>query len=215
MVRVLLFIVILTLPLTARAHVPLVLAPGHVEDAHEITDPGLSQAFYSDLAGFPHSYRISTGEEVIVPVEVLVPDVPRAENRVNVIIVRERERGGVDEVTRLSAANAQWKQIYEPFSAEYYRQGPSERVRLEPGDYRIEVSTPDNTEPYVLVVGEREELGGLGYVETVRQIAQVKEFFGKSPVWVIESPIVYVPALIVVAIIGVGAFIIWRRWYST
>jgi hypothetical protein len=77
------------------------------------------------------------------------------------------------------------------------------------GTYRIEVSTPDNIGKYVLVTGFLEDQSEIGFFETMRRIAAVKEFFEKPSVAVLQSPFYFVPLLIVIGLCG-GLWY-WRR----
>ena len=73
--------------------------------------------------------------------------------------------------------------------------------------YHIEVHTPDNLEKYVLNFGKKEEMT-INYFETITRLAAVKVFFGKSPLRVVESPLVYAPFMMVM---GAGFYFFWYR----
>ncbi len=196
--------------LPAHAHVPRVVTQESLHDNTPIEDPELSQAFYGSLADFPHTYEIRAEEPFHLYVEVLVPDIESVDNIVNGIVVRETgQKGRVEEVARLLAKDATWEAFYEPWGGDTYRKGAVFEKDLERGVYRIEVSTPDNRQKYVLVVGKREDSGGIGYFETIGRIADVKTFFGKSKIRVIESPLVYIPLLLSVLLVA-GVWY-WRR----
>lgn len=201
---------LLGVAIPAYAHVPLVVTQESLFDITTIEDPELSQAFYGSLADFPHTYEIRADEPFHLYAEVLVPDIESTQNIVNGIVVRETgKKGRVEEVARLLAKDATWETFYEPWGGDTYRKGAVFEKDLERGVYRIEVSTPDNRQKYVLVVGKREDSGGIGYFETIGRIAEVKTFFGKSKIHVIESPLVYIPLLLgVIVVVGVW---IWRR----
>jgi hypothetical protein len=72
----------------------------------------------------------------------------------------------------------------------------------------VEIHTPDNIEKYVLVIGSREERE-LGYFELLGRIVEVKTFFGKSKVAILQSPIAYIPFLIALVTILVLMYV-WR-----
>jgi hypothetical protein len=162
------------------------------------------------LQGFPHTYEFTVTEKTPLFVEVLVPDIKSSTNNVSSIIVREADRGGrVTEVARLHAKDATWESFYEPFGGDSYRRGAQFEADIEPGKYRVEVHTPDNVEKYVLVVGKREEFSGLGYFALLGRIAEVKTFFEKPRISIVQSPLVYVP-LIIIALVAGGVWY-WRR----
>lgn len=188
----------------ASAHVPLVVEQSSLHDITPISDPTLSQAFYGKLNGFPETYEIRAKEPFHFHAEVLIPDIDAAKPIVNGIIIREiGKQGKVTEVTRMLAKDAQWESFYEAWGGDSYRRGAAYDADVEAGVYRIELSTPDNEVPYVLVVGTREESGGVGYFELVKRISDVKVFFGKPRIFVVQSPYVYVPLIILaLALLG-------------
>jgi hypothetical protein len=177
----------------ADAHVPNMVHPESETDITVIEDPNLSQAFYGELINFPHTYEISSEEPFLLKVEVLAPDIKSSENIYSGIIVKMPEgKGRVTEITRLKAGDASWESKYEPFGGDSYRHGPSYETEVAAGTYRIEVHTPDNIGKYVLVVGAREEMS-IGYFEMLGRIIEVKRFFEKTPLLVVQSPFYYVP----------------------
>jgi hypothetical protein len=193
------------------AHVPNLVEQATPKDIVTIEDPTLSQAFYGEMRGFPHTYEIRATEPFYLFTKILIPDLEGSGNNVSGIIIKEPENGGrVTEITRLRAKEAAWESEYEPFGGDSYRNGPTFEKELEAGTYRIEVHTPDNVEKYVLVVGTREEMS-IGYFETVRRIAEVKEFFGKSKLRAVESPFVYVPLLGLMTVSGIVWYVRRRR----
>lgn len=194
---------------TTYAHIPVLIEQSSLHDITPIETPDISHAFYGTLNGFPHTYEIVSREPFTLFAEVLMPDIGGIEKKVSGIIIREvGESGRVAEVSRLLAKDASWESFYEPFGGDRYVRGTSYEGNLEAGVYRIEVSTPDNNQKYVLVVGKKEEMAGVGYFELVGRIADVKAFFGKSRLLVIQSPFVYVPLILLM--IGVAA-VYYRR----
>ena len=197
-------------PFFAVAHIPQMVAPESPRTLLQIDDPTISKAYYGNLVGFPHTYQLVSNEPFLLDIEILVPDIERAENIVSGIVVQQLDRGGVTEVVRLPASDASWESFNEPYGNDDYRQGGSFETELEAGSYLIEMSTPRNIGPYIFVIGELEDFSELGYFETVRRIAEVKAFFGKSKFAVVESPVVYGPIIIVLLIV-VG-FLGYRRF---
>lgn len=186
----------------ALAHVPVLTDFRTQTDNIAVEDPTLSQAFYAELEGFPHSYLIDTEEPFLLYTEILVPDIEGSKNIFSGVIIKIPEEGGrVTEVARLSAKEAVWNPQFEPFGGDSYRHGPSFEGEVEAGTYRIEVNTPDNEGKYVLVVGTREE-STLGYFELLGRLIEVKRFFEKTPLHVIQSPFAYIPLGLLFLIIG-------------
>lgn len=187
------FLIFFSTAFSAEAHVPVLVSQDSLKDITRIEDPTLSQAFYGQLNGIPHTYEITATEPFHLFTQILVPDIDSSQNTISGIVIKlPEERGRVTEVSRLPSKDASWEPQYEPFGGDTYRQGPQFETELEPGKYRIEVHTPANTEKYVLVVGKREEMT-LGYFELLGRLIAVKRFFEKSPIRIVESPFVYVP----------------------
>lgn len=205
-----LFALSFLLPVYAFAHVPNIVEQKAILDIDRIDDPTLSQAFYGTLEGFPHTFEIRAKESFQLYVEVLIPDTETATENVSGIIIRETgQKGRVLEVTRMPAQDASWESFYEFWGGDSYRKGGTYKADVEAGVYRIEVSTPDNEAPYVLVVGTREDFGSIGYFETIARMIEVKAFFGKSKLAVILSPLVYIP--LGGTLIVIGVFFWYRR----
>lgn len=196
---------------TTLAHQPTVVSPQSVDEVIAIEDPNLSQAFYGELKNFPHTYEIRSDESFLLYVQILEPDSDKdkASNIHSGLIVRERDTGrGVEEVIRLPASASTWEAFYEPFGGDSYLAGPEFEKEVTAGVYRIEVSTSENSGKYVLSVGKIEDFSNIGYFESIKHIYEVKRFLGKSPFAILQTPFVYVPALIILLIAG---FIIWYR----
>ncbi len=192
----------------AEAHVPVLVEQTSLHDIVTIEEPEISHAFYGTMNSFPHTYEIRSKTPFHLFVQVLMPDIASSKNNVSGIIIKETGKGGrVEEVARLLARDAMWDTFYEPIGADSYRTGGTFERDVEPGVYRIEVSTPDNLDKYVLVVGKNEDSSEIGYFETIRRIAGVKAFYGRSKIFVVLSPLVYVPLLVLCAVGGVIWFV--------
>ena len=212
--RTLCLFALLFLPLFASAHQPVLLSSSDQLEIFTIADPTLSQAFYGELSGWPHTYEIRATEPFLLYTQILEPDIDSAAKNHHLIVIKERANGrGVEEVVRLPAKDADWESFYEPFGSDTYLAGGEYEAEVEPGVYRIEVSTPRNEGKYVLSVGKIEDFSDLGYFETVKRIYQVKLFFEKPGIAVVLSPFVYVP-LIVILLVGGGGYYLYRRRYA-
>lgn len=184
------------------AHTPMLMNQKNVDDVIRVDDPSLSQAFYGTLNNFPHTYEIIAREPFTLYTEILVPDIEGQTNTPSGIIIKLPQAGGrVEEIARLQAKDASWEAAYEFFGGDTYRHGPQFEKELPAGTYRVEVHSADNKEKYVLVIGKREEVV-LGYIELIRRIAGVKEFFGKSQISIIQSPFIFIPLLVGAVIVG-------------
>jgi hypothetical protein len=209
--RIFLFSLVL-LPIdTVHAHIPLVVEQSSLSDIEHISTPEVSQVFYGAMTGFPHTYEIRSSVPFYLKTEVLIPDIGDTKGIVSGIIIRETgHKGRVEEVARLRASGASWERFYEPFGGDRYLRGANFAESVPAGVYRIEVSTPDNLEKYALSVGNKESFNGISYFEIIGRIADVKVFFGKSRFAVIQSPLVYIPVVLISAL-ALGWYILRQR----
>lgn len=189
------------------AYAPNMIGVIPQNEVHIIDDPIQSQSFYGVLDNFPHTYKIVRNEPFTLSLSILQPHIDTSNNNVSAIVVKlPAERGRVEEVTRLRASLASWDTFYDPVGGDRYRQGPEFEGILEAGSYIIEVHTPENLEKYVLKVGTEDE-ESIGYFKTLLRLIEVKKFFDKSPLRIVESPYIYVPLII---FISIGLFL-YRR----
>lgn len=198
----------LTTTTSIFAYAPEVVVQKSLLDVSKITNPTLAQTFFGALAEFPHTYEIIATEPFHLFVQISVPNIESSADILSGIIIKEPSgKGRVEEIARLPAQSATWDSSYEWWSGDSYRKGPSFEKDLGPGTYRIEVNTPNNREKYILQVGTENEMV-FGYFETVRRIVAVKKFFEKSPLRVVESPLILIPLL---SIAGVWMLLWYRR----
>lgn len=155
-----------------------------------------SKAYYGELDNFPHTYELEIKEATAFRVQILEPDIEESENIHNLIVVKKKKRGGVDEVVRLNYKEADWEVFKDKIGGDKYRDGGSYESELEAGSYIVEVSTNRNKGKYVLVFGRLEGVSGQGYFKRLHSIYEVKKFFGKSSISVFQSPFYYVPSIL-------------------
>ena len=204
------FLLFFLISCTADAQVPNFISPETLNDVMIVTDPIPAQAFYGVLENFPHTYEIHSTVPFHLFTQILVPDIETSRNNISGIIIKLPEtEGRVTEVVTLDAKNSEWHSEFEAMSGDSYRKGPAFEKDLEAGTYRIEVHTPDNIEKYVLLIGSEEEKS-IGYFARIKRLIAIKAFFEKSPISIIESPLVYIP-LFVILFVGGGIWYIRRR----
>ncbi len=184
----------------AEAYVPVLVEQESLSDITQITDPTLAQGFFGTLDDFPQTYEIHASETFTLYTHIRTPDLPTNTNAVAGIIIKEQRRG-VTEITRMHAKDASWETTYDALTGNSYREGATFEQELGPGVYRIEVHTPDNAEKYILMVGRQNDMT-LGYFDLLGRLMDVQRFNERSAFWVITSPYVYVPLLIIVSVVG-------------
>lgn len=197
----------LLVPVLTWAHKPFVVEPASSDDYVVVEDPTISSAYYGELTGYAHTYLIASTEPLLLETEILVPDIDGIETNRSGLIVRKREDGrGVEEVARLYPDESSWESYYEPFGGDSYRQGPTFSAEIPPGEYLVEVSTPVNEGKYVLVFGSIEDFSDLSFLELLGRIYEVKKFFDKPTIAVLQSPFYLVPTVVLLVV----AFVAWR-----
>ncbi|MCF7816223.1 MAG: hypothetical protein K9M10_04340 [Candidatus Pacebacteria bacterium] len=206
---IIIFFFIFFAPASTDAYVPVLVSQKSLIDFDIISDPTLAQTFYGELNNFPHTYEFIVTQSLNFVVDVRVPDLEKSTNNISAIIIKKPVSGGrVKEITRMLAKEAKWTVVRDFKSGDLYREGSHYEAELEPGVYRLEVHSPNNIEKYILKIGTREEMA-FGYIETVKNLVAVKQFFNKSRLRIVESPYVYIPLLVIIA--GGGALSIWFK----
>lgn len=182
--------------------VPVLVEQVSLQDITQIENPQVAHTYYGQMRGFPHTYEIRATEPFVLYAEIRVPSSVETTPAISGIIIKEGMKGGrVTEVARMRASDAGWEEVPHILGGDTYRQGPVFGAEVESGVYRVEVHTMDNVEQYVLTLGKREEMS-LSYSALIKRILAIKEFFGKSPYTVLESPLVSVPLTGLLYILG-------------
>lgn len=207
-------VILIALSFFVHIRTPIHVGQVSLLDITTVTEPESARALYGDMTGFPHTYEIRSEDAFQLYVQMFMPEhdfVPA--NTISGIIIKENEEHArVIEIARLPAHEATWENVRSIASGDTLKRGPFFNAQVDAGVYRIEVSTPQNTERYVLHIGTADPLP-LSYLEYIRRIAEIKTFVGKSPYAIVESPFVYIP-------MGIGIWLlsllfIWYRRMCT
>lgn len=203
-----LILFVLTKILLAQMYTLVPITQQTLHDITPVADPQAMQLFFGKLNNMPHTYEIRQTTPFPLNIDIRIPTHASSKNTVSGIIIKEvGERGRVTEVTRLLAKDASWAQEYDTWSGETYRTGGTYSAQLEAGIYRIEVSTPDNTEPYMLRVGTETGLIDIGYGTQVKHLGVFKAFCGKPVLQLVTSPLVYAPLIVIM----MSSLFVWYR----
>lgn len=193
----------------AQAYVPVFTEQPTLHDIETIQDPRVTQLFFGELIGAPHTYEISASEPFTLSLELRTPRTASSTGTISSIVVKVPGRGRVEEVTRLVGRDASWEEHRDEMTKDVYLRGATYHGDLGPGTYHIEVHTPDNMEKYMLKVGTEDEMI-IGYVELLSRLRSVKHFYGTSPLWLVATPYVYVPLLMLCGL-GLLSWHVWKR----
>ncbi len=173
-------------------------------------DPQVEQLLLGELDGSPEMFEIVSETDFELTVEVrAVPGEPNVLPELSGLIIRQKEKRGVEEVARLKATDATWNTLTDGTTGLRYQAGAFFSEKMPAGTYRIEVSTPENVGKYLLVIGNTPVR--LGYFATLGHIATTYEFYGLSKIRMFSSPYVHYPLGIVVLIGLITATWYWQR----
>jgi hypothetical protein len=173
-------------------------------------DPKIEQSILGELSGSPEMFEIVSDVEFPLTVEIrAVPNKNGTTPDFSGIIIRQKEKRGVEEVARLKAADAGWNVQTEGATGLRYLAGPFYSEVVPAGTYRIEVSTPENVGKYILVIGTEPEKRG--YLANLKTIALTYQFYGLSKIRMFSSPFVHYPigCFILIGLIGYTWY--WQR----
>ncbi len=176
-----LFLSVFLLPTITSAHQPRIVK----DNPTIVTSPEVSRAYYDKLSGTPAFYTINADKPFALYVNVLVPDITGQKKDVSAVIFKDDK-----EIARLDGTSFEWKQFFEPFGHDTYWQGPEYKVQGDVGNYEIRVSSAQNDSKYSLAIGEIETFDFKEGMNALTLIPQLKkDFFNKSPVNFIFSPL--------------------------
>lgn len=203
-----LILLVCCIPLFAFASLPTVT---HIEDQNEvliIEDITDVQEFFGRLSDFPHTYEFIVNAPLPFEATVFVHDVPAQVNDASLIVIKEEKRG-VGEIGRTQGKNASWESERSTMLAESFRNGGEIKEVLQPGVYRLEVSSPNNDAVYRLQLGEGDP--SYGYFEAVGILFKVKSLVGSSMLSTLHSPLVYWPLLVVFGLLSLFTYLYVKR----
>jgi len=195
-------VLISALPIAAAAHQPRIPEVFPVQ----VTEPEISKAYYSHLAGSPQDYIIEAKKDFNLYVGLVVPDIAGQQTGVSALVVKD---GNYDKpLALLDGTNHDWTKFFEPFGHDDYLEGPDYEGNAGPGTYTIRVFSQNNNEKYSLAVGKVENFDFKETANALNIIPKLKtDFFEKSPADFIFSPLGIGYILAMFALGGVGGFI--------
>jgi hypothetical protein len=152
-------------------------------------DPYVQREYLGDLEDYPDMYEFTTDVTIDLKVRLRQRDNKKAVP-FGLIMVRQNDGdGGVTEVVRQNEPIAEWDKKKESMLGMKFLEGNWIEKSVEPGTYRIEVSTPDNKGDYILIVGDEAEPSGL--FAAFAHIFKIQRHFGYTPFHLLFSSYVY------------------------
>lgn len=179
--------------------------PDVATESMPIVDVDEQQLHLGILEGQPHLYSFTI--EATTTLTVAVWTLPKdSAPKPTLLMVKDNPIRGVESVFRASGTETEWSGKRDHDSQIEYMVGGSFSHEVTPGVYRVEVSTPENIDRYIFVVGENDTSS---WWQRVRSVYTLETFAGYGWWYMVRSPLVYRP-LILMSVIA-GAIWYWRR----
>jgi hypothetical protein len=167
--------------------------------------PPIAHNYLGTLADYPVMYEISSEEPFTFAAQVS-QRAGAAVEPISLLLIRKNDRGGgVSEVARMNIDPAEWIRVSDAKLGMSLVTSPLLSESVEPGTYRIEVSSPDNIGRYLLTVGQ--EQTEPGYFAELGAIRQTQAYFGIGIFSMLKSSYVYYPIGILFLL-----FAIYKTW---
>lgn len=196
-----LLILSLSVPLVALAHQPRVVNTNQIF----VEEPEISKAYYGTLVGEPHVYTIYASSTFELYVNILVPDEAGARTDMTAAVIDTQTPN--EPLVVLGGSDAPWKKYFEEFARDAYLRGPEFKKQVPAGTYQIRVWNSNNMGKYVLATGDIEQFKSDDILHAVQVLPQIKqEYFNKSPLTALATPFIGGPILLLLVILGVGAY---------
>ena len=197
---------LLFLPSILFAYNPIIAEPA---EAYEIIpiegDPYIQREYLGNLADFPDMYELTS--DVAFTLQVKVRQRASEETPFGLIVVRQNEDdGGVTEVVRQGQPLEEWTEVKDSTLGMKFLEGATLSREVEPGTYRIEVSSADNKGDYMLIVGD--EVVRTGFFSTLADVYKVQRHFGYTPLHLLFSNYVYY--LLGIVLVSYGIYRTWQ-----
>ncbi|MFC1615678.1 hypothetical protein ACFL21_00930 [Patescibacteria group bacterium] len=205
-----------SLSLNCFAHQPRLVKDSFIN----VKNPEISQAFYGELTGQPHTYEFESEEEFKLYLGILVPYLPDIDKDVSaqVFHLTPQEK---KTLFYLKDNKAEWEIYFDKFAGDHYFIGPElkneayigdppQGIVMDPGTYQVKVYSPDNEGKYVLVIGELEKFPLHEIFKSVIALPKIKSEFFEKPAY--TAYFNYVGLIIFGFIIIITVLIIYLVW---
>jgi len=166
--------------------------------------PPMQHDYLGTLVDYPVMYEITSEEPFTF--EARVSQRVDEVQPISLLLIRKNDRGGgVREVARMTVDPSEWIRRSDSKLGMTLLTSPAISEPVEPGTYRIEVSSPDNIGQYLLTVGEEETEPG--YFAELGAIRQTQAYFGMGIFSMLKSSYVYYPIGILLLL-----FALYKTW---
>lgn len=204
--RTLLTLFIVALPSLASAFVAVETDISRPYEVFPIESPlPIETGYLGTLDNYPVMYEVRSEEPFTFTAQLQQPT-NRPIEPLSLLLIRRNDRGGgVTEIARQTIDPADWVRERDSLVGLTFLTAEMLEVDVEPGTYRLEVSSPSNLAQYLLTVGDEEQ--DTGYFEQLGYIRQTQSYFGYGFFTMLRSSLVYYPIGILLLL---GAF--YQTW---
>jgi hypothetical protein len=187
-----------------------VAEPAQAYDVIKIEgDPYVQREYLGNLADFPDMYEITSAAAFTLTAQIRQRATKEPIPFALILVKQNEDDGGVTEIVRFNQESVSWQPVKRSPLGFGLMQSEVLQQAVEPGTYRIEISTPDNQGDYMLVIGDEETSSG--YFESLADINLTQKHFGYSPFRLFLSSYVYYPLGIIVILFGMFKTWQWRK----
>ncbi len=204
---ILLSVALFSLAVSAEAFSPIVT---ETEEPYEIitieNEPAKPAYYLGELQNYPVMYEVTSEESFLLNIKISQLMTSGELTPFSLITIRKNDRGGgVSEVGRLNFNREAWTVKKYPELGLSLWESESFSRDVEPGTYRIEISTPKNEGKYLIEFGSGEDTEG--YFASLAGVRTLQKFYGYSIVKMLTSSLVYYPLGILFVL-----FLLQRTW---
>jgi len=165
---------------TAHAHRPVIVKKqSSREKPVLVKKPEISYAYYGELAGEPHYYKIVSSKPFTLYVNILVPDLspktePITKHDMSFQVLK-------DDASIFTAGgnDAEWKRFYEKYGRDHYYMGPEFEQKMDAETYYVKVFNKENTGRYSLAIGKIEKFTPWGLIGALLKARSLDRWFFK------------------------------------
>lgn len=164
----------------AYAHRPVIVKnKSSKENPVEVNEPEISWAFFGELQGAPHYYKIISQEPFNLYVNILVPDLSPD----GAAVTKHDMSFHVfhDNVLIFTAQglNEEWRRYYEEYGRDHYYWGPELDRNVDTGTYYVEIFNSNNNGKYSLAIGKVEKFNFFSLMGAIIKAKSLDRWFFK------------------------------------
>jgi len=164
----------------AHAHNPVIVKKDSSKEKPVLIEkPEISYAYYGELAGEPHYYKIVSPKPFTLYVNILVPDYSP---KTDPIMRHDMSFQVLKDDTVIFTAegmNSDWHRFYEEYGKDHYYMGPEFEQKADAGTYYVKVYNKNNDGKYSLATGKEEKFGFFGIIKAFFRARSLDKWFFK------------------------------------